>query len=129
MHPSTSELVEFIVDGLRDNTGSAMIFGGITTLEALKALLPKYEKIARNLPNRNSGNMETARCYNCSRYGHMARDCKQEKRAKGSCFKCGKVDHIYKNCPAKTIAAMEGDEADYKSIHYRETVSVAFFSK
>ncbi|XP_017464519.1 PREDICTED: uncharacterized protein LOC108357943 [Rhagoletis zephyria] len=116
-----SELVEFIVDGLRDNTGAAMIFGGITTLEALKALLPKYEKMSRNLPNRNNASSETARCYNCSRYGHMAWDGKQEKRAKGSCFKCGKVDHIYKNCPAKTIAAMEGDEEDYKSVHYRET--------
>ncbi|XP_036342321.1 uncharacterized protein LOC118751608 [Rhagoletis pomonella] len=115
---SPIELVEFIVDGLQDNSGNALIFSGVSTLEALKALLSKYEKMVQKRVSRNTtgatrSGSEEMRCYNCSRYGHNAKDYGQEKRPKGSCFKS-----ISKDCPRKTVAALEGE--DYQPVSFRE---------
>ncbi|XP_011708364.1 PREDICTED: uncharacterized protein LOC105463045 [Wasmannia auropunctata] len=41
------------------------------------------------------------RCYNCSEFGHIGRDCRQAKREPGSCFDCGKADHQIKDCPQR----------------------------
>lgn len=35
-------------------------------------------------------------CHNCNTMGHLAADCKQPKRKKGSCFKCNEMGHISK---------------------------------
>ena len=39
------------------------------------------------------------KCFNCNKYGHMAKKCwkKKEKKTK-KCFKCDKEEHIVKNC-------------------------------
>jgi len=42
------------------------------------------------------------KCFNCKKYGHMAKECwnkKEEKTRK--CFKCDKEGHIVKNCKGK----------------------------
>lgn len=47
--------------------------------------------------------VSNVRCYNCSKYGHVSRDCKAPKREKGSCFKCGEKGHLISECNSKTI--------------------------
>jgi len=40
--------------------------------------------------------------YNCNKFGHIAKDCRQQKREKKpqGCFKCGKEEHIAIGCKA-----------------------------
>ena len=47
---------------------------------------------------------KTARCYNCSKYGHLAKDCTAAKREKGACFKCGEMGHVISECKSRTGA-------------------------
>ncbi|XP_036335368.1 uncharacterized protein LOC118745800 [Rhagoletis pomonella] len=78
----------------------------------------------RNTLN-SSSDKPTMRCFNCSGYGHFAKDCKEAKRMQGSCFKCGKLDHVYKNCPKKTVAGVDAADDQYKDVHFKSMVSVA----
>jgi len=43
------------------------------------------------------------KCFNCNKYGHMAKECQAEKRERDTrtCFKCDKKGHITKNCKGK----------------------------
>ena len=43
------------------------------------------------------------KCFNCNKYGHMAKECQAEKREwdTRTCFKCEKKGHIAKNCKGK----------------------------
>jgi len=43
------------------------------------------------------------KCFNCNKYGHMAKECRAEKRERDTrtCFKCDKKGHIAKNCKGK----------------------------
>ena len=47
------------------------------------------------------GAVRPTKCYNCNKNGHMARECKEPKREKGSCFYCGKMGHMAKECRKK----------------------------
>lgn len=44
---------------------------------------------------------EKTRCYNCSKFGHVSRDCKLPRREKGTCFKCGEKGHMITDCKSK----------------------------
>jgi len=45
------------------------------------------------------------KCFNCNKYGHMAKDCqgKKKERETGKCFKCNKEEHIAKDCKRKQM--------------------------
>jgi len=42
-------------------------------------------------------------CFNCNKYGHMAKDCQEKKKERETrkCFKCDKEGHIAKDCKGK----------------------------
>ena len=42
------------------------------------------------------------KCFNCNKYGHMAKECwkKKEKEIR-KCFKCNKEGHITRDCKGK----------------------------
>ncbi|XP_058974420.1 uncharacterized protein LOC131800747 [Musca domestica] len=109
---SEAELVECILEGLRDKTSAISIFYPAKTVAELKNLIPRYEKIldGRKINKTTSENqtttLTTVRCYNCSEYGHYASSCTREKRQHGSCFKCGKFGHLRTQCPLRAVAAV-----------------------
>ena len=43
------------------------------------------------------------KCFNCNKYGHMAKKCQSEKKEQETwtCFKCDKKGHIAKDCKEK----------------------------
>jgi len=45
------------------------------------------------------------KCFNCNKYGHMAKECQSEKKERETqtCFKCDKKGHIAKDCKGKQI--------------------------
>ena len=45
------------------------------------------------------------KCFNCNKYGHMAKECQAEKKERETrtCFKCEKKGHITKNCREKQM--------------------------
>ena len=45
------------------------------------------------------------KCFNCNKYGHMAKECQAEKKEQDTwtCFKCDKKGHIAKNCKEKQM--------------------------
>lgn len=123
------ELVRQIVAGLRDRTGDAAFMNYADSLDQLKHLADKYDRIRReatvraahsnvnvtkkNIPGSkptsgNSANstnsvkrVATANtdCFNCSGLGHFSADCPLPRRAKSSCFRCGSMEHRVANCP------------------------------
>ena len=60
------------------------------------------------------------KCFNCNKYGHMAKECQAEKKEceTRTCFKCEKKGHIAKDCKGKQtmkkhkIREEESDEED-----------------
>ena len=61
------------------------------------------------------------KCFNCNKYGHMAKECRAEKRERDTqtCFKCNRKWHIAKNCKGKETMKKrkvreESDEEDNK---------------
>jgi len=60
------------------------------------------------------------KCFNCNKYGHMAKECQVEKREHETrtCFKCEKKEYIAKDCKGKQtmkkhkIQKEESDEED-----------------
>jgi len=41
------------------------------------------------------------KCFNCNKYGHMAKKCRAEKKETRTCFKCDKKGHIAKDYRSK----------------------------
>jgi len=61
------------------------------------------------------------KCFNCNKYGHMAKECRSEKKERETrmCFKCDKKGHIVKDCKGKQIMKKrkvqeESDDEDNK---------------
>ena len=61
------------------------------------------------------------KCFNCNKYGHMAKECRLEKKERETrtCFKCNKKGHIAKDCKGKQILKKrkvqeESDDEDNK---------------
>lgn len=154
---SEAEIVEAIIYGLRDHSGRAAILDTARTVEELCRLLIRYERRIQHANRANNsataaarGNSATStsdrkpkaadkdktRCFNCSKFGHLSSECKEPKRAPGSCFTCGQKDHSYKNCPKKKTVAVVIDPADHPglseddddddAVDVNQQVSVAF---
>jgi len=70
-------------------TGSGITYRGIG----------KPMEIERQQNNRQG---RKPKCYNCNKFRHIAKDCRQPKREKKpqGCFKCGKEGHIAIGCRA-----------------------------
>ena len=43
------------------------------------------------------------KCFNCNKYGHMAKECQSERKEQETqtCFKCDKKGYIAKDCKGK----------------------------
>lgn len=48
------------------------------------------------------GAQSKTRCFNCSKFDHMSKECKAPKREKGICFKCGEKGHLIGECTSAT---------------------------
>jgi len=67
------------------------------------------------------------KCFNCNKYGHMAKECRAEKKERDTqtCFKCDKKGHIAKNCKEKQMMKKrkvqeESDEEDKEEKDFGE---------
>jgi len=43
------------------------------------------------------------KCFNCNKYGYMAKKYRSKKKETKKCFKCKKEEHIAKDCREKQI--------------------------
>jgi len=82
-------------------TGSGITYGGMS----------KPMEIGRQQNNRQG---RKPKCYNCNKFRHMAKDCRQSKEKKPQgCFKCDKEGHIAIGCRApqqmKTRSSQQED--------------------
>ncbi|XP_041451619.1 uncharacterized protein LOC121403792 [Drosophila obscura] len=103
------QAVQFVIDGLKDDSADIAIFYPAKTIGELVKLSHRYEEMRKkrwsasgllgqkSIPDNSGG---TVRCYNCSGVGHIAKECTEPKRMKGSCFRCGSMGHSIKNCKA-----------------------------
>ncbi|XP_068143490.1 uncharacterized protein [Drosophila tropicalis] len=136
-----NELVDLIIDGLRDNSTRVGMLYSARTMAELKPLLERYERLRMQAAasrqsnsvkaqptttavapgNKSSGTVTSeTRCFNCSGWGHYKSQC---PKPPNSCFKCGIVGHSYKNCPSRIgnatniTAAAAADEAGNRLDH------------
>ena len=127
------ELVNFIINGLRDQSPCIATLYGANTMTTLTELLPQYEarrRGTRTLSQRvNEKDTSQAyksdvakpiekRCYNCSELGHISSNCQKEKRLKGSCFSCHQTGHIYKDCPKKLSSTVVSAAIDAREVQH-----------
>ncbi|XP_068149407.1 uncharacterized protein [Drosophila tropicalis] len=139
-----NELVDLIIDGLRDNSTRVGMLYSARTMAELKPLLERYERLRMQAAasrqsnsvkaqptttavapgNKSSGTVTSeTRCFNCSGWGHYKSQCPKPMRPPNSCFKCGIVGHSYKNCPSRIgnatniTAAAAADEAGNRLDH------------
>lgn len=105
-----SQVVQLIIDGFQDRTANVAVLYPARNLADLKKLSRRYAQLRDMYPTqylprpvtqkpRLEGKGDATRCYNCSGIGHLSVDCKEPRRAKGSCFRCGSTQHRLKECP------------------------------
>ncbi|XP_062535678.1 uncharacterized protein LOC134204898 [Armigeres subalbatus] len=105
------QTVQFIIDGFQDRSASIAVLYPARDLAHLKQLSRRYVQLREMCPapirtqpakqkiKPTTSKPESPRCYNCSDIGHLSADCKEPRRAKGSCFRCGSTQHQLKECP------------------------------
>eukprot|EP00300_Choanocystis_sp_HF-7_P013741 c1842_g1_i1.p1 GENE.c1842_g1_i1~~c1842_g1_i1.p1 ORF type:complete len:467 (+),score=89.00 c1842_g1_i1:159-1559(+) len=60
------------------------------------------------------GEDKSVKCYNCNGVGHMAFDCVEAKKERGSkCYECGEVGHNKVDCPKRKSLCYECGEAGH----------------
>lgn len=109
------QLIPMIIAGLGEKNFSAMLVSAATMGE-LYDLLPAYERIVKltepvAATARSPGAQKDIRCFNCSKFGHMASKCSEKKRTPNSCFGCGATDHMINACPKRKVAAIRTTDA------------------
>ncbi|XP_036347795.1 uncharacterized protein LOC118757168 [Rhagoletis pomonella] len=120
------EIINAVIEGLRDNTAYTSILYTAKNLDELQQLLLKYDKKKTNdnttrkvqASEGGSKTVSSTRCFNCSQYGHFSHQCTEPKRIKGSCFRCGSKDHMLNQCkqpPKKTVNAVD-EEATHEDM-------------
>jgi len=62
-------------------------------------------------PEKYISKIKPVRCYNCSRLGHIATNCRQEK----TCYKCGKSNHTSNECTAEKPSCVNCDCLHYST--------------
>ncbi|XP_046141945.1 uncharacterized protein LOC123987838 [Osmia bicornis bicornis] len=119
-------LIQYIVDGVTDDTPNKFILFAATTLEELKKRLETYEELRRKhreksyfykkptqtnkespaaaskspgQPANSKTTISEIRCFICGKKGHHANDCKDKSLGR-KCFKCQSHGHIASDCPS-----------------------------
>ncbi|XP_071652503.1 uncharacterized protein [Temnothorax longispinosus] len=118
---AADEIMDYVIDGIPDrqlqNQARMQNFSSMAELmqsfkkitlrtdtnvrQGAKMTNDKSLRVKENRANEEDKSSTTIRCYNCSRTGHIAAECKQPKRERGSCFKCGTMGHAARDCPKK----------------------------
>lgn len=143
------EIVEYLVDGISNmqlrNQAKLQNFGSkfdlLTAFETIRLEEVKSQS-AREMKGQNKEQkeirafskiavtkeatkelpMKKARCYNCSKTGHISKDCRLPKREKGACFKCGEKGHTISECKNKVESeqvanvSTKFDDEDFQEI-------------
>jgi len=76
--------------------------------KGVRAQMKKEISPKKNAAEESSVTQAKIRCYNCSKFSHISKDCKLPKREKGICLKCGKKSHMIGEC----IGKVETDEVN-----------------